>query len=418
MVFDTLRRALSGDDASREEALRAELRRLDEALDKRRGMLEARKASRLEALYPQGPVAGSGEGRFPGLDPVNFEEGEDEGWLVAIATRLIDRFPGSEALLSQLDTTLLASCTANHLRLVPEGPWAELCGWRDEVLGAWDQAEDVPLYLGSASGGAEVLGCARPVLVLDRLHLDALEADEQRFLLATTLAHLFFGNLRIFAFHRAMKVLDELPSMTSLISRGIGLIPVVGATISRGIELARTVNNQLIRKTAAVVRARQTLRCDKLAALALGGPEPGLRYMARAALGPKGLEVIPRLIAQGAEVQEQLDRHALDVHLLSIVEARSGFYAWRMHRLAQWEGSEPCQRLRQGLYVTRERLSEFRRTHKTLEDEIKALEGRIVELIEQREKTAAELEGLLARHQQATATSSSSSSSSSEGADS
>lgn len=396
-MFDTLRRALSGDEATREEALKADLRRLDEALDKRRGMLEARKASRLEALYPQGPVEGSGRGRFPGLDPVNFEEGEDEGWLVAIATRLIDRFPGSESLLSQLDTTLLGSCAANHLRLSGEGPWAELSSWRDEVLGAWDLHLDVPLYMGAASGGAEVLGCARPVIVLDRVHFDGLEADEQRFLLATTLGHLFFGNLRIFAFHRAMKFLDELPSMTSLISRGIGLIPVVGATISRGIELARTVNNQLIRKTAAVVRARQTLRCDKLAALALGGPEPGLRYLARAALGPKGLEVIPRLIAQGAEVQEQLDRHALDVHLLSIVDSRAGFHAWRMHRLAQWDGSEPAQRLRQGLYVTSDRLQEFRRTHKSLEDEIRALEGRIVELIEQREKTAAELDALLTR---------------------
>ena len=404
MVFDTLRRALGGDDAARVETLRGELRRLDEALEKRRGMLESRRQSRLEALYPRGPVEGSGPTRFPGLDPVNFEEGEGEGWMVAIATRVIDRFPGSEALLSQLDTTLLTSAAANHLRLGSTGPWAELTRWRQELLAAWDlSGSEVPLYVGTG-GGAQVQGCAQPILVLDRLGLDGLEPDEQRFLLATTLGHVFFGNLRIFAFHRAMGVLDQLPSMTSIISRGIGLIPVVGTPISRGIELARTVNDQLIRKAFAVVRARQALRCDKLAALALGGPEPGLRYLVKAAIGARAgadPEAIPRFLAQGAEVQERLDRRDIDVHLLSVVGADGGFAAWRAHRLDQWARGEACQRLRQGLYVTRDRLAEFRRTHKTVEEEIKALEGRIAELLEQREKAAAELEGLLARQQAA-----------------
>lgn len=404
-MFDTLRRALGQDDPARVESLRADLARLDAALDKRRGMLEARRQSRQDALYPQGPVAGSGGGRFPGLDPVNFEEGEEEGWLVAMASRLIDRFPGSEALLSQLDTTLVAAAGSSWLRLEPGGPWSELLAWRDEVLGAWDVQADVPLYLGNVRGGTQVVGCAHPLLAIERLNLEGLEPDEQRFLLATTLGHVFFGNLRIFAFHRAMGVLDQLPSMTSLISRGIGLIPVVGATISRGIELARTVNDQLIRKTHAVVKARQTLRCDKLAALALGGPEAGLRYLAKSALGPTHgahPEALARLLAQGAEVQSRLDRRELDVHLLSIVttEVGGGFHAWRAHRLATWAAGDGCGRITRGLYVTRDRLAEFRRTHKTLEEEMKQLEGRILELLEQREKLAAELEALLTRQSQ------------------
>lgn len=393
-MFESLKRAISGDAGERRTELEAERVRLREALAQREAMLADKRRTRVQALFPQGPVPGSGDGRYPELDPFNFEEAEEQSWLVAVATRIIDGFPGGEALLSQLDATFRAFSDANHYRVVPGGPWADLLAWRDAALRAWDVDKDVPIYLASG-GGMRVLGCKEPFLVLDRFGLEGLPPDEARFLLATCLGHVFFGNLRIFAFHRLMELLDKMPSMSGLIARGLGMIPAIGNTISRGLELARSVNDQMIRKTNLVVGLRQHILCDRLAALGLGSAASAERYLVRAVLGPlpeaRQAEAHARLVEQGREVHARLVEGKVDLHMLSIVGPTAPFAAYRAFKLQQWSDDERSARIARGLYVTRSRLSEYRRTHRALEDDIRFLESRVLELHEKLAKVEEEL---------------------------
>lgn len=396
-MFDSLRRAISGDAQGKKAELAAEKVRLESALEQRNAMLEEKRHTRVQALFPQGPVPGAGAGRYPDLDPFNFEESEASSWLVGVATRIIDGFPGGEALLSQLDATFRAFSDANHYRVVPGGPWERLLGWRDEALRAWDVDRDVPIYL-CQGGGARVLGCKEPFVVIDLYGLVGLDDDEVRFLLATCLGHVFFGNLRIFAFHRLMELLDKMPSMSGLIARGLGMIPAIGNTISRGLELARSVNDQIIRKTNLVVGLRQHILCDRLALLALEKTAPAERYLAKLVLGGLGAGeddhagAHRRLVEQGREVHERLVEGRVDLHMLSVVGPTAPFAAYRAFKLSRWHEDERRQRISQGLYVTRTRLHEYRRTHKALEDEIKFLEGRVLELHERLAKIDEELQ--------------------------
>ncbi|MCO5165769.1 MAG: hypothetical protein M9894_05300 [Planctomycetes bacterium] len=398
-MFESLKRAISGEPTDRRAELLAERVRVLEGLEQRRSMLEEKRRTRVEALFPDGPVPGAGAGRFPDLDPFNFEEAEEQSWLVAVAQRIIDGFPGSEALLSQLDATFRGFSDANHYRVVEGGPWDRLLGWRDAALRAWDVERDVPLYL-SSSGGARVLGCKEPFVVLDHMALAGLDDDEARFVLATTLGHVFFGNLRIFAFHRLMEVLDKMPSMSGLIARGLGMLPAIGNTISRGIELARSVNDQMIRKTNLVVGLRQHLLCDRLAVLALGDAAPAERYFVRLVLGAAaaGDEQVAaahrRLVEQGRSLHERLIEGKIDLHMLSIVGPTAAFAAYRAFKLGEWLEDDRSARIARGLYVTRTRLYEYRRTHRALEDEIRFLEGRVLELHERLAKVDEELRGL------------------------
>lgn len=390
-VFEGLRRKLSGDAADRREELVAERVKLREGLAAREAQLEEKRRSRVQALFPDGPVVGAGPGRYPELDPFNFEETEEQSWLIGVATRIIDGFPGGEALLSQLDATFRAFSDANHYRVVPGGPWERLLGWRDAALRAWDLERDVPIYL-SNGGGTRVLGCKEPFVVLDLLGLAGLDDDEARYALTTQLGHVFFGNLRIFAFHRLMEVLDKMPSMSGLIARGLGMIPAIGNTISRGLELARSVNDQMIRKTNLVVGLRQHILCDRLATLALGA-EPAQRYLTKVVglSGEQGPQVHARLIEQGRDVHRRLLEGKLDLHMLSIVGPTASFAAYRAFKLDAWAKDDRSARIARGLYVTRTRLHEYRRTHRSLEEEIRFLEGRVLELHERLAKVEEDL---------------------------
>lgn len=395
-MFDSLRRAISGDAQGKKAELLAEQVRLRTALEQRNAMLEEKRLTRVQALFPEGPVPGAGPRRYPDLDPFNFEESEAPSWLVGVATRIIDGFPGGEAMLSQLDATYLAFSDSNHYRVVPGGPWERMLGWRDEALRAWDIERDVPIYL-AQGGGARVLGCKEPFVVIDLLGLIGLDDDEVRFVLATCLGHVFFGNLRIFAFHRLMELLDKMPSMSGLIARGLGMIPAIGNTISRGLELARSVNDQLIRKTNLVVGLRQHILCDRLALLTLERSAPAERYFSKIVLGGLGAGsddhagAHKKLVEQGREVHERLIEGRIDLHMLSVVGPTAHFAAYRAFKLSRWLEDERRQRIGQGLYVTRTRLHEYRRTHKVLEDEIKFLEGRVLELHERLAKIDEEL---------------------------
>jgi hypothetical protein len=391
-VFDSLRRKLSGDGADRRSELEAERSKLREGLVQREAMLEEKRRSRVQALFPDGPVVGAGPGRYPELDPFNFEESEEQTWLVGVATRIIDGFPGGESLLSQLDATFRAFSDANHYRVDTGGPWERLLGWRDAALRAWDLERDIPLYLANG-GGHRVLGCKEPFVVMDLLGLAGLDDEEARYLLCTLLGHVFFGNLRIFAFHRLMEVMDKMPSMSGLIARGLGMIPAIGNTISRGIELARSVNDQMIRKTNLVVGLRQHILCDRLATLALGGTPPAQRYLTKiTGFSAEQREAVhARLVEQGRDVHRRLLEGKVDLHMLSIVGPTASFAAYRAFKLDQWTQDERSARIARGLYITRTRLHEYRRTHKTLEEEIRFLEGRVLELHERLAKVEEDL---------------------------
>lgn len=398
-MFDSVRRALQGDPGRRAEELRAELVRLEVALEERRTQLEERRRERLQALFPAGPVPGHGPARYPDLAPLNFEDSEGRSWLVEVASRVIDGFPGGEALLSQLDASWRAFAEANYYRVARDGPWSELLTWRDEVLHSWDLPLEVPLFV-STGGGNQVLGCAEPFLVLDRFALLGLEPAEQRFLLATSLGHVFFGNLKIFSFHRLMEVMDRvgMAGVTGLVTRGLGMIPGIGNTISRGIELARTLNNQVIRKTNLLVGLRQHILCDRLALLASPpgeGAAVAQRFLARTILGSDGGAgdaVRERLIAQGRVVHERFERGEIDPLMLSVVgPPGASFAAYRAYKLEAWVQDERSQRIGDGYYVTRARLADYQRDHQKLEEQLRFLEARVVELAERQVKAREEL---------------------------
>lgn len=391
-MFDQLRRAFSGDSDQRRAKLEAELARVTMAIEKRSESLDTLRRNRFQALFPDGAVDGAGDGRYPDLDPINFEEGEQDSWLVSMATQVIDRFPGGDVLLSQLDTSLRAFSDANHFRVVPQGPYAELLTWRDELLGACGVTADVPLFIRADGLGAEVAGNNAPFLILQRSLLDALDPEARRYYLASFLGHIFFGNLRIFSFHKLMSIIDKLPSMSGLITRGLGMLPGIGNTISRGFELARTVNNQLIRRTNLVVGMRQKVICDRLAVLLLEDAEPARRFLTHLAWGKEGGDgFYAQLCEQGRTLNEQLIKHEIDLHMLSVIGPTAQFAAWRAFQLEEFLASETYTRIKQGHYVTRARLRDYKLAHKTLEEEIHRLTQRIAELSQRQEKLAAEL---------------------------
>jgi hypothetical protein len=319
---------------------------------------------------------------------VNFEEGAAESWLVLAATQIIDRFPGSERLLSRLDDSLRGFCEANAFRVRPAGPHAHLLAWRDELRSCWDLEAAPPLYL-RRGGGCEVVGCGAPLVVLDADALDALDEAGRRLLLALTVGHVFFGNLKLFSFHRLMGLLDQMPSVGSLITRGLGMIPVVGGTISRGLEIAKSVNEQVIRKTNLLVGMRQKVLCDRLALLATGDAAALRHHLLRHALPaapaaePGDPEVgYAQLVEQGAALAVQLAQGELDLHLLSILGPAAAFPAYRAHHLEAWLAGGTHERLAEGYYITRARHGEYRRAHAKVEEEIGALERDLLELHE------------------------------------
>ena len=392
-MFDSLKRALSGESPDRLSEVERELVKVADAIVARESQLDESRASRQQALFPEGPVAEAGEGRFPGLHPFTFEEEEPDTWLVAAATGIIDKFPGSETLLSQLDATFNAFSEANHLRVEPDGPYAHLAEWQKEILGAWDIHIEVPVFV-ARQERSEVLGCRDPFVVLGRYMLDALEPEEQRFLLAASLGHVFFGNLRIFAFYRLFEMLDKLPSMTRVIARGLGMIPGVGNTISKGLELAMSLNQQVIRKTNLVVGQRQHVLCDRLATLAFDDQDAAQGTLAKLALGgqlAKDPDVRARLIKQGERVSQRFEAREIDLTMLSIVGPGANFAAWRAYKLDSWFKSPRAERIREGYYVTHERLASYRVSHQTLEAEISRLEARLVQLHERQDKLNSEL---------------------------
>ncbi|MBL4843898.1 MAG: hypothetical protein JKY65_00110 [Planctomycetes bacterium] len=398
-MFNSLKRAMSSDGPARIEEIERELVKVADAITSRENQLAENRSSRQEALYPEGAVEGAvGKGRFPGLHPFTFEEEERQTWLVAAATGIIDNFPGSEGLLSQLDATFSAYAEANHLAVSAKGPYSQLAEWQAEILSCWDIEIDVPVFVGRQER-SEVLGCREPFVVLGRYMLEALEPDEQRFLLAASLGHVFFGNLRIFAFYRLFEMLDKLPSMTRLIARGLGMIPGVGNTISKGLELAQALNQQVIRKTNLVVGQRQHVLCDRLATLAFDDQEAAQRTLCKLAIGGKHAtdpDVRASLIEQGRRVSERFEAREIDLTMLSIVGPSANFAAWRAYKLDTWHRSERAERLREGYYVTRERLAAYRLSNQTLEAEISRLEGRLIDLHARQDKLSEERAQLLA----------------------
>ena len=396
-MFDSIKRALGGDSTNRQSEILEELTRVREAQDTRRQQLIDKRSSRLQALFPEGPVEGFSAGRYPGLAPLNFEEDEQQPWMVAAATGIIDNFPGSDAMLVRLDATFRGFADANHYRVVEGGPYAEHLTWQNEIFSCWDLEGDVPIYI-SSGAACGILCYQEPIVVLGRMTLDVLDQEEQRFLLAARLGHVFFGNLKIFQFYRLMEMFDKLPSMTSLITRGIGMIPGVGNTISRGIELARSLNNEVIRKTNLVVGQRQHVLCDRLASLALGTTDVAQRFYAKAALGGEhclGPGVRERLIEQGREVRERFERGEIDLSMLSVVGPDNEFAALRAFKLDEWERGEQSKKIAGGYYVTHSRLREYQRSNKALEDEIRFVENRLLELHKKEDKLNEELNRLL-----------------------
>jgi hypothetical protein len=190
-----------------------------------------------------------------------------------------------------------------------------------------------------------------------------------------------------------MEMLDKLPSMAGLITRGLGMIPGVGNTISRGIELARSLNDQVIRKTNLVVGQRQHVLCDRLAGVTLG-VEPGLRFLAKTVLGALGTEPLVRehVIAQGRAVHERFERGQVDLAMLSVVGPTAPFAALRAYKLDAWAGSERARKLAEGFYVTRRELDAYRRTHHALEQELAFLEERLLELHEREQRLRDQLQ--------------------------
>jgi hypothetical protein len=171
--------------------------------------------------------------------------------------------------------------------------------------------------------------------------------------------------------------------MTSVVTRGLGMIPGIGNTISRGFELARTLNNQVIRKTNLVIGQRQHVLCDRLAALAQGGQEAAQAHFCRAVLGGEHVgdpAARAQLIEQGGEVYQRFEKGEIDLNMLSVVGPRATFAAFRAQRLDDWWRGERAQKIAQGFYVTRARLAEHRKKNQKFEDEIKFLEERLLEL--------------------------------------
>lgn len=396
-AMQDINRALSSSEAERVEKLRVQIRDLELEADRKRARLEARQQQKLEILYPEKPVDGYKPGRFPDLHPLNFAERHEESWLVGVATGIIDNFPGSSALLSQLDTTLQAFSESNHLRVLPGGPYDELLAVRDRLLLSYGLEVEVPIYINYLQR-SDIVGCSTPFMVLDHATLSGLEDAERDVLVAIQLGRIFFGNLKIFAFYRLMGFLDKLPSVARLLSKGLGMIPGIGNTISRGFELARSVNDNLIRKTNLVIGLQTALRCDRLAYLTLEDPAAYERLLVKMSFGssmPKNEAIPDALAAQGQKVNEMFEAGDIDLHMMGVLGPEARFAAYRIHKMRRWQASERAGKIRDGFYVTGERVKEFQRAHAGLEKAIKSEEKALFDLEEQAQKLKTELDEIL-----------------------
>jgi len=396
-AMDDLNRAVSGDQDDRGGRLRGQLREVELELGRHRARLEGKLKLKFENLYPKEPVSGAVGGRYPDLDPLNFVLSDEESWLVSVASGVIERFPGSATLLSQLDGALNAFAEANYLRVLPGGPHSELLAARDRILDAIGLDQEIPIYV-SNGGGNHVQGCNQPFVSLDRLTLLSLDAAETEALLATKLGHVFFGNLRIFAFYQLMSILDKMPSVAGLLQKGLGMIPGFGNTISKGFEIARTLNDNLIRKSNLVIGLQTLLRGDRLALLCV--EEDALRRLhLKLCYGEIPEEREPfeaGLLSQGAQVHELFEAGKVNVHMLSILQPSAVFAPYRAFKLQRWAAEERAGKIAAGYYVTREKVSDFARTHSVLEREIRSEETRIYELEEEAARLRQALEEALA----------------------
>jgi uncharacterized coiled-coil protein SlyX len=392
--------ALSGgNDLQVEKKLRERIREIELQLERRRAILAARYQQRIDALYPKERQSDWRPEHYEDLAPINFATAGEESLLASVANSVIDRFPGGQTLLSQLDLSLRAFTEANCIEISTETPYSELLAARDRIARAFDLELRPPLFVGSGCGN-EVRGCSDPIIVLDRLTLDGLEPIERELFLATQLGHFYFGNLKIFAFHRLMGILDKLPSMAGFLQKGLGMIPGFGNTISRSFELARAVNDNLIRRTNMVIGLQNHLRCDRLALLVARSPQPLLGLFTKLAYGSasgKHPELIQAVLTQGARVSERFQRGEVDMHMLGLLGPSASFAAFRAHKLNQWAESEPAKRILEGFYITRRRLREFEAQHASLESEIEREEARVFELEEELSKARSKLDNLFQR---------------------
>lgn len=392
--------ALSASDEQKAEKLRARIRKLDLELDRKRARFEARLQQKLDLLRPAETVPGYSRDHYAGLDPINFARPGEESWLAGVATGIINKFPGADALLSQLDQTLLAYSEANHIRVMPDGPYDELLEVRDRILRVYDITAEVPIFLSWAKG-SDVLGCTAPFVVLDKFTLDGMTPEEREALLATKLAHLFFGNLRIFAFHRLMGLLDKMPSVAGLVQKGLGMIPTIGNTISRSIEIARSVNDNLIRKTNLIIGLQNHMRCDRLALLALNDERALQRVLVRRCYGRLPTDeideaaFIDQLVDQGERVETIFREGRADMHMLAVIGPDAEFAPYRLYKIEEWRRLEECARIRDGYYVTSSEVERFQHTHRQLERDIATEESRVFELEEELARLRARLERLV-----------------------
>lgn len=398
-----LGQALSGTEQEKIERLRGRIREVDMRLDRKRAIMEKRLEQRFEALYPQAPIDGFSPDHYNDLDPLNFALPGEENWLVTLANRIIDNFPGGQSMLSQLDNTLRAFSESNHYRVVEGGPYAHLLDEKRRILHVYDLDIEVPIFI-SLGGGSCVEGLSEPFIVLDRLQIDSLTADEQSVVLATKLAHLFFGNLKIFAFHRLMGILDHIPSVASLVQKGLGLIPTFGNTISKGFELARTVNDNLIRKTNLVIGLQTHLRCDRLASLAFDDPERITHVLAKTYHSRNVTQypsMIDSFLKQGQRVEEMFQSGQVDMNMMAVLGPKHDFPAYRAFKFHDWYKQERAQKLRQGFYVTSSKVAEFTELHSQLNRDIQSSKAQVYELEEELQKLRNRLEEALVEVAQA-----------------
>ena len=391
-AVNELGQAMAGDD-ERTQMLERRITELELELERKRACLEAKQKRKLELLTPARVAPGYSPEAYRGLDPINFIESSEQSWLTSVADSIVDNFPGGEGLLSQLDATLLTLSEANHFRVSPGGPYAELLDARDRLCRLFDLAHEIPVFL-SGDGLSELRGYARPFLVLDRSFLAILEAREREALLATLLGQLLFSEHKLFAFHRLMDVLDKLPSVGTLVQKSLGMLPAVGNTIARGFELARSVNEKLIRKSNLVLGLQNQLRCDRLALLSQDDPRVLTSLFTKLCFGADAgdhASLESQLLSQGERV-ESLLRSSVDMNMLAILAPRSHFAALRCFRLRAWRSRAQVEQLKQGRYITRDDVAAFSKRHKQLEKGLEAEHTRVYELEVELDKLRVKLE--------------------------
>lgn len=129
MVFDYLKnkvsatlsdvnQALIGDRNQQIERLEKDIQGLESQFDRRQAILTVKIQQRRDFLDQEHKVEGHSAEHYPDLDPINFTEAGEESLLATIAQQIIERFPGSQGLLSQLDQSLHAFCESRDFRLI------------------------------------------------------------------------------------------------------------------------------------------------------------------------------------------------------------------------------------------------------------------------------------------------------------